>query len=171
MARAVKAKSGKKEFVEQIAKEFAERIIDDDGSAEPEREHEHEHEESNIVDNGESGADSGVSHEEKGDGMRGFSFVLAFISFIMVLLLGYVVYDMHSKVTRLTELQSNNSVAGDIARMQNTTDRITEAVKAVQQNLARISMDGKQNAASIEKNDAAIDEIKGRINQLIELMK
>ncbi|KAA6205237.1 MAG: hypothetical protein DU429_03100 [Candidatus Tokpelaia sp.] len=98
--------------------------------------------------------------------MKIVSFVLAVVSIVLVLVLAAFTYDTNSRLAAVTESQgsSRSSLASDVTKTQATMDKIEATVKDLQQNLTRLAADDKQNAA-------AIDDMKKRINRLIDLIK
>lgn len=101
---------------------------------------------------------------ERKNTMKAINFILALISLIAVSGLGYFVYNMNDKLSHLSSERSSSNLAGDLAKIQNADDRTNEAIRTLQQNVARISIDSSQNTR-------AIDDMKNRINQLIDLVK
>jgi len=98
--------------------------------------------------------------------MKIVSFVLAIVSLVLVLVLSAVAYDTNSRLAHLAESQgsSRNSLASNVTKAQDAMDKINDTVKDLQQNVARLAADSKQNSA-------AIDDMKKRINRLIDLIK
>lgn len=85
--------------------------------------------------------------------------VLAAVSLIISLVLAIAVWDMSGKLAQAT---SNHG--SDVVKAQSAMDKTAEAIKGLEQNTARLSAESAQNAT-------AIDDMKKRINRMIDLMK
>jgi len=98
--------------------------------------------------------------------MKIVSFVLAIVSMVLVLALAAFTYDTNSRLAHLTESQgsSRSTLASNVTKTQAAMDKIEDMVKGLQQNLTQLAADNRQNAA-------AIDDMKKRINRLIDLVK
>lgn len=80
--------------------------------------------------------------------MKTVSLVLAAVSLVLSLALGAFAYDM----------------SGKLAHLENSQNSVKAEISGLQQNLAQFAAEGKQSAA-------ALDEVKKRMNRMIDLIK
>lgn len=95
--------------------------------------------------------------------MKAINFILAVISFILVLVLAVFGYNMNSRLDALTGAQGAGQthissdmakLRGDAKQQSEDTSKALDAVKA-----------------EVGQNKEAIDDMKMRINRLIDLIK
>jgi len=112
--------------------------------------------------------------------MRIITLVLAIISLALCLIMAAALYDMSGKISHLAEAAQGgqNGLAASVAKLdaQSATltsqsaalasqaDKMAEAGKALRRDVDKISDQTQQNSA-------AITDMKGRINRMIDLIK